>query len=570
MVMANGRAVCLLIVLFCESVISFPTENKAPGCHSPLGLSVNVEPLVDIELSAPDGDATAARLHGDSAWRVENITDNTYLQVTLEKPMLIAGVQSQGDPNLDDWIISFKFDFSFDCETFTSNDRTYWGNLDHETTLTHFFHNMTVARCLRIRPVAFQGSAAALRLEVIGCDIDRCRKELSIYEKESLADGDQLLKFFSEKVLTSLQISYIGNGTVTADNKLMVFYSRTCANFEKLTGESVNPVIKDPGDNSHEQVIEIEFPGPVRAQCVQILPGGEFQPVNVKAIGCDTSSTEKSTTNANTCGKSRNTSGLRRKRVVGGAPVIHGDWPWVLSFHFLRQHNYTDRSGLRHLCGGSLIHPQWAISAAHCFSNDVYEGLDVTDNWRVALGENDQTTNDGTEQILEIEKIIKHERAQFKEFPLLYDIALIKLKQPAALSDYVNVICLDTKGEFPEGSRCTVAGWGQDTMETPGTKLPFKAILPIVNSTECREQYDTLPGLDVRIDDSVFCAASETGGRDACWGDSGGPFFCEKDDRWYQVGIVSIGYLCGNNAFPGIYTRISHYKDWIEDKMANN
>ncbi|ESP01376.1 hypothetical protein LOTGIDRAFT_111620, partial [Lottia gigantea] len=262
------------------------------------------------------------------------------------------------------------------------------------------------------------------------------------------------------------------------------------------------------------------------------------------------------------------------KRVVGGHPVIPGDWPWVASLHFIPWHNFTGRSGLRHLCGGSLIHPQWVITASHCLSSDVFPGLNNPDNWIVALGENDQTTDDGTEQFLEIEKIIRHPLAQCKG-PFLYDIALVKLKQPAALSDYVNVVCLDTMGDFPAGSHCTVAGWGQDTMETPGTKIPFKAILPIVNSTDCRNKYYSLPDYDeatslVKIDNSVLCASSENGGKDACWGDSGGPFFCEKDDKWYQVGIVSIGYECGNVEFPGIYTRVSHYKDWIAQTLANN
>lgn len=50
-------------------------------------------------------------------------------------------------------------------------------------------------------------------------------------------------------------------------------------------------------------------------------------------------------------------------------------------------------------------------------------------------------------------------------------------------------------------------------------------------------------------------------------GDSGGPFMCERDGRWYQAGIVSAGYECGNQETPSLYTRISHYRKWITDTM---
>jgi len=46
-------------------------------------------------------------------------------------------------------------------------------------------------------------------------------------------------------------------------------------------------------------------------------------------------------------------------------------------------------------------------------------------------------------------------------------------------------------------------------------------------------------------------------------GDSGGPLVCRSGDQWVQVGIVSFGYDCGNSQYPGIYTKIYHYIDWI-------
>lgn len=48
-------------------------------------------------------------------------------------------------------------------------------------------------------------------------------------------------------------------------------------------------------------------------------------------------------------------------------------------------------------------------------------------------------------------------------------------------------------------------------------------------------------------------------------GDSGGPLMLKREARWYQVGIVSFGNKCGEPGYPGVYTRVTQYHDWIRD-----
>ena len=59
-------------------------------------------------------------------------------------------------------------------------------------------------------------------------------------------------------------------------------------------------------------------------------------------------------------------------------------------------------------------------------------------------------------------------------------------------------------------------------------------------------------------------------GQDSCTGDSGGPLVFREysDDPWYQVGVVSFGYglTCGSE-YPGVYTKVSGYLDWIEKHL---
>lgn len=43
-------------------------------------------------------------------------------------------------------------------------------------------------------------------------------------------------------------------------------------------------------------------------------------------------------------------------RVVGGAEVAPGRWPWQVSVYH----------GSRHRCGGSVLAREWIVTAAHC------------------------------------------------------------------------------------------------------------------------------------------------------------------------------------------------------------
>ena len=54
------------------------------------------------------------------------------------------------------------------------------------------------------------------------------------------------------------------------------------------------------------------------------------------------------------CGVSVKTS--RQSRIVGGSNAYSGEWPWQVSLHV---------QGI-HVCGGSIITPEWIVTAAHC------------------------------------------------------------------------------------------------------------------------------------------------------------------------------------------------------------
>ena len=45
---------------------------------------------------------------------------------------------------------------------------------------------------------------------------------------------------------------------------------------------------------------------------------------------------------------------------------------------------------------------------------------------------------------------------------------------------------------------------------------------------------------------------------------------CYDDDQWILTGVVSTGYGCARPGFPGIYTRVTAFYNWIEETIKEN
>ncbi|XP_067234851.1 chymotrypsinogen A-like [Chanodichthys erythropterus] len=239
-------------------------------------------------------------------------------------------------------------------------------------------------------------------------------------------------------------------------------------------------------------------------------------------------------------------------RIVGGENATAGSWPWQVSIHVI---------GFGHNCGGTLITKDWVLSAAHCFQN-----FGVS-NTLMYFGRLNQSSSNPKETSRTASRIIRHPNYNGSTFDS--DIALIQLNSSVNFSDYIKPVCLAAAGSvFNAGTESWVTGWGrlQYGGQIPDTLQ--EVTIPIVNNTDCDKAYE---GINISITSNMICAGLlNQGGKSSCQGDSGGPMVSKKDSLWIQSGIVSFSKGCARPKYPGVYSRVSQYQNWIKSYMSSN
>merc|ERR1711936_924830 len=246
-------------------------------------------------------------------------------------------------------------------------------------------------------------------------------------------------------------------------------------------------------------------------------------------------------------------------RIVGGSETEVNEYPWIASFDF-NGVDGTSPGG----CAASLVANNWAVTASHCFYNT--DGvLTVTmDTMSLVLGVHDRTgTTDTNRQVLTIEEIVLH--PSYNPSGSSHDIALLKISETVDLDTW-SPACLPTSGADFTGQNGWVYGWGATS---EGGSLADKLLeleVPIVSDSVCAS---AMSSGGVSITSDMLCAGGENG-KDACGGDSGGPFTVADSGSGAHtlVGAVSFGIGCAREGLYGVYADVPFFRTWIDETIA--
>ncbi|XP_029036150.2 serine proteinase stubble [Osmia bicornis bicornis] len=240
-------------------------------------------------------------------------------------------------------------------------------------------------------------------------------------------------------------------------------------------------------------------------------------------------------------------------RIVGGNRSSFGKWPWQISLRQWRTSTYL------HKCGAALLNENWAITAAHCVENVPPSDL------LLRIGEHDLANEDEPYGYQERRVQIVASHPQFDPRTFEYDLALLRFYEPLLpFQPNVLPICLPDDDESYVGRTAFVTGWGRLYDEGPLPSTLQEVAVPVINNTMCESMYRNA-GYIEHIPHIFICAGWKNGGFDSCEGDSGGPMVIQRarDKRWILAGVISWGIGCAVPNQPGVYTRISEFREWI-------
>ncbi|KAF4514269.1 UNVERIFIED_CONTAM: hypothetical protein B566_EDAN018537 [Ephemera danica] len=295
-------------------------------------------------------------------------------------------------------------------------------------------------------------------------------------------------------------------------------------------------------------------------------------------------------------------------RVVNGTDAPPGKYPFLVSYRALNSHS----------CGGTILNENWVLTAGHCVNGDNVNRISILSG-TVDL-EVGGTRHDAAELILHPDYSGATTRNDIALVRVVQPFVWDSMTAPVALpvqgqitdggmnatltgwglpygdsggpllvnGEQVGIVSWSEKPctiapypgvftevetpfvwnnvtapailpkqsqETPGGSPATLTGWGLPYTGGSVMQMLQEVDYWIIGDKECQNAHTSYTVFETNI-----CAYYPGGGKGQCSGDSGGPLFVDG----VQVGVVSWSEKpCTITPYPGVFTEVSAYIDWI-------
>jgi trypsin len=251
--------------------------------------------------------------------------------------------------------------------------------------------------------------------------------------------------------------------------------------------------------------------------------------------------------------------------VVGGKPAPEGQFPYVANVQIMGAFG----------CTGTLIAPQWVLTAGHCGSatGSLSQGLAPSPvawpaaAYQVTLGTvwadgHGGETHNVSQVLVDSDYIVTNGTGN--------DVTLMKLDEPTKIAP-MRIAAVGERSSWRAGAMTTVAGFGttSESSKSPPDQMQF-AQVPVTTDDYCATAYPN--GLGEAVNDGSFdpktmvCAGYPQGGTDTCEGDSGGPLLGSVGRGFRLAAATSFGAGCAEAGKPGVYARLAEgpIREWLK------
>jgi trypsin len=199
-------------------------------------------------------------------------------------------------------------------------------------------------------------------------------------------------------------------------------------------------------------------------------------------------------------------------------------------------------------CGGTLIAPNWIISAAHCAKKK---------NMNTGKVGNDP----GKVQNFNVKRWITHPK--YKD-PVgnAHNIALVEIDGAVKTNECVGFAMLPKTYVLPQ-RKTVITGRGKSS------KLQAATVTTLSNDN-CKKAPGKYGAYGDQITDDQLCAAG-TDPTDQCQGDGGGPLLFEESDGNFTIhGVTSWGRGCEEGSNPGVWSRVYEHMDFLDEHLKGH